>query len=133
MSENVNGGDIFGSGGRQWNWSSPPVFEKKLGTAGTTGEVGILTHVGSAVVRIAGLLKAADDAALDVLETIIEQFKVSRLVCTWEDDAGHTGETLVIIEYQRTGARQYGKKGGVGVVWQTYVVLAEERLGGPFI
>lgn len=129
MAENVNGLDLFGSGGHRWAWGPPAVTEKKLGTAGTIGEAGIRTHVGSATVRVAGVLKAADNAALTALEQAIEQLAADRTACTWEDDIGNTGEAMVVVEYQRSGQRQYG----TGTVWQFYTVTAEERHAGPFV
>ncbi len=133
MAENVNGSDIFGSGNHQWQWNNPAVFEKKLATAGTTGEVGIRTHVGSAPVRIIGLLKAADNAAMDVLEQVIEGLVAARTPCTWEDDQAPTGLVLVLTQYQRLGGRKYGLQGATPTVWQDYIVLAEERHAGPFV
>jgi len=131
MAENVNGSDLFGSGGHTWSWGSPRVTEKVLGTAGTTGEAGIRTNVGSAPVRIAGVLKAANNAALTTIEAAIEQLKADRTVCAWEDDQGNSGSALVIVDYARQGSRLYAADGAQ--VWQRYACLAEERHGGPFI
>ena len=127
MSSTINSLNLLGSGGHRWDWSSPEVFGKKLITAGCRGADYHRTAVGSARVVISGVLKAASDAALKALRAPIVALKLSRQAVAWTDDQGNSGSRLVITDFMPE-RRQYGPG---GVVWQRYVIIAEEADGGP--
>ena len=143
MAENVNGSDLFGSGGHVWQWGEAPVDRKVLGSIGVVGEAAATLRVRSCPVTITGrtgspaILKAtgADraeaDAALDVLESAIRTLQRAGTQCSWEDDSARTGSALLIQDYRRQGGRKYSQTGGTWSVWQDYTVTAIELTGGP--
>ena len=129
MSENVGGSNIFGSGGHTWQWGSEAVNEKVLATAGTTGAVGMVTSVGGCPVKITGLLKADNAAALIALIQAIKTLTIHRTVCAWEDDLGQTGDALVLMDLT-IHERVHGAT--TTDAWARYTCTGDERQGGPY-
>jgi len=143
MAENVDGYDLFGSGGHVWRWDQQAQFAKQMGSVGIIGISRAVMHSGQRPLEICGadggpaLLKAsagsraAADAALDALEGAIEQLRYAGTACAWEDDCGRTGTQLVITDYIRIGPRRYGRAGSNHAAWQPYRCRAEELWGRP--
>ena len=141
MSENVNGSDLFGSGGHVWTWAEPVQSRKDLRTVGTSGQAGwpiqtggregLITGKGAGgLLKAAGNDRAAADAALDVLEKAIEDLWRAGTVCAWADDQGHSGSGLQIAGYRRLGRREYSKlPDTTWRVWQRYQCRVLELSG----
>ena len=139
MAENVNGVDLFGSGGHVWLWGDRARNRKSLGTAGVVGEAQILVNLGRrpltiagvgrspALLKATGVSRAAADAALTALERAIEACCDTGTVYTWEDPQGRTGAALTLHGYRRLGHREYS--GDNLTVWQYYRVEGAELLG----
>ncbi|HOD79950.1 MAG: hypothetical protein BWX88_02765 [Planctomycetes bacterium ADurb.Bin126] len=133
MAENVGGSDIFGSGGHLWLWGPRPQAVKSLRTVGESGAARMVlgTYERRAVIQgrdgSAAYLVAASDAALTVLESAIETLRHDGTVCSWEDDAGRSGDALVVEDYQRLGQREYNPAGTE--VWQAYRAVVVDLLG----
>lgn len=142
MAENVNGSDLFGSGGHVWRWDQQRQLAKQLGTVGVIGESRMVTHAGARPVEICGrdggpaILKATGnsraqaDTAMDALEAAIEDLRAAGTECTWEDDCARTGAHLVIVDFIRAD-RTYNKAGSTWTAWQRYRVRALELWGRP--
>ena len=142
--ENVNGADIFGSGSHVWTWGQAVQARKDIRTVGTTGQAGWPIQTGGRPGRIAGVsgpavLKVSDhatkalaDSAMDSLETAIEDLRKAGTVCTWEDDAAHSGEKLQIVSYRRIGRRLYTRQGADWGVWREYICDVIELSGDVF-
>ena len=134
MAENINGGDLLGSGGHTWIWGPRALSRKILRTAAVAGAYAYNTCVGERAGRIAGRdggpawLVGASDAALSAIEADIEALLHNGTVCAWEDDAGRSGASLMVTEYQRVGERQRAVDGGS--VWQQYTLSVIELAGG---
>ena len=146
MSENVNGSDLFGSGGHVWTWGERRRTRKRLMTTAVAGEVSMVIGLGARPLTIQGrsaapaLLKtsghasrALADAALDVLEAAIENLIDWGTECAWEDDCGRTGGMLVLEQYVPVRDRQYsrGSAGGTWTAWQYYRARGTELWGRP--
>ena len=144
MPENVNGQDLFGSGGHVWSWGERRRTRKRLSTTAVAGEVSMVIGLGARPLTIQGLgrapallkvaghgTRALADAAMDVLVAAIEDLIDLGTECTWEDDCGRTGSVLVLEEYSPVGDRQYNSAGGTWSAWQSYRVRATELWGRP--
>ena len=141
MAENVNGEDLFGSGGHVWVWGEPPQVDKVLRTPGIIGAMNIKLlsgewpvairgrNGGPALLRAGGATRADADAAMTALEDAIELLRETAAECTWEDDQGHTGSALVIKSFSRSGPRRYGREGTDWTCWQYYVCSMVELTG----
>jgi len=133
MAENVNGQDLFGSGGHQWKWSEQERFAKRLVTAGCQGEGLMLVALAGmsgviegrndgepAVLKASAASKAAADAAMNALEAPIRALRSTAAVVAYEDDTGAGGNNLILEDYVRVGGRRYGRQGANWRVWQHY-------------
>jgi hypothetical protein len=144
MGEAVNNVDLFGSGGHVWAWDQPDGFSKRITTVAVAGAAMIRTQVGPRACRIIGrdggpaLLRASGadwagaSAALDALEQLIEDLRDAGTSCPWTDDAGRGGSALVVVEYQRAGARAFGPAGDAYEAWQFYTAVLVELTGNIY-
>ena len=140
MAEHIDYQDVFGSGGHRWTWGDRPSVRKRLATTRTSGEAQILLHTGALPGRVDGVLKAsgaatraAADQALDALEADVRDLETAGVAVEWEDDAGHSGEALVLERYSPQGPRVYGYQPGETPTWQAwqfYSVSVRELEGG---
>jgi len=142
MAENVNGSDLFGSGGHVWRWAEPQRTRKLIGSAGLRGAWHDLVSAGGLPLTIEGLdgrpavLRAASaasralaDTAMDALESAIETLVAGGGEYAWEDDQGHSGSRLVLLSYRRAGRRLYAQQGGQWICWQMYRAAGIELSG----
>lgn len=141
MAENVNGSDVFTSGGHVWNWQQRQHTSKTLQTAGISGAAQVLISNGPRTVTVEGrrggpaLLKASGatralaDTAMDVLEAAIEALIDAGTLCSWEDDRGGTGTSLVVRRFA-PGRRTYNKVGATWHCWLDYTCEMVELSGG---
>lgn len=136
MAENVNGADLFASGGHQWKWDSRDKFAKRLVTAGCQGEASMVVALGGvpgviegrddgapALLKTSAATKALADTAMDNLEAPIIALRDSGQAVIFEDDQGHGGDYLVVDDYRPAGGRRYGLQGANWVCWQYYRCL----------
>jgi len=137
MAEQINQTTPFSSAGHRWHWGDQEIRAKEYGAVGVDGVGYSLLQNGARPGVVAGVLKASGatraiaDAALDALETAIKTLCRSGLAYGWEDDCGHTGDSLVIKSYEQQGPREYGRMGAETVALQTYVVRVRELDGKP--
>ena len=94
--ENINGNTtILATGGHAWRWDGPATVGKAVGTVGVKGVFSSVMSIGARRGMIGApsggasargaLLKAADDAALNVLEAVFEDLQQSGDEAAWED------------------------------------------------
>lgn len=135
MAENINATTPFSSGGHLWVWGPREQAVKGLRTVGESGEGRMVLGNYSRRCVIESLdgapavLKATGDAALNAIEDNIEAMIADGSIMSWEDDAGRTGDALVVEAYVPVGNRQYSVAGGE--VWQLYKCYLRELLGRP--
>jgi len=141
MAEHVNNLDLFGSGGHQWKWRPREKFAKRLLTVGVKGAAGMVTALGAvrctiegpersggpALLKATAASKALADSAMDALELAIINLRNSEIACPFEDDAGVTGDSLAVVDYEPVGGRLYGHTGANYICWQYYRCTVEER------
>ncbi|HUW99674.1 MAG TPA: hypothetical protein VMY35_01745 [Phycisphaerae bacterium] len=147
MAENIGGNDLFSSGGHVWHWTAHEQSANVLQTVGTVGAARMVLGDGPKVAMIAGRSaggmqlapavlkaegdsKAAADTAMDALEDAIEAERKAGEPCSWEDDAGHTGDYLVVTGYEPLGPREYGREGDDWRCWQRYRATVMDLSGG---
>jgi hypothetical protein len=153
MAEGINSTTPFASGGHVWVWQPRKRVDKRIIAAGTAGEGRMVTHLGGKQAIICGrpgpgpggggsgvaggpaLLCASDanraaaDTAMNALESAIEALADSGAAYAYEDDQGHTGTHLVVLDYRRVGPRQYGVMGSAHECWQYYTAIVEDLDG----
>jgi len=137
MAENLGGSNPFSSGGHRWEWGDRPYTRSGSQAIGLTGAVSQLLSIGATPGRVIGILRttgatrATADADLTVLEQAIIAKAVSGDVYAWEDDAGRTGSSALVLAYRRIGARRYSKTGSTFGAWQDYEAALAELGGEP--
>ena len=139
MAENIDGTNPLSSGGHVWLWGPRQRVTKTLGTAGVLGSASILTHAGGrpltiggrnggpALLKVSGASTSVCDAALTVLEAVLEALCDSGASVAWQDDHGNSGTGLVVLSYQRQGHREYAAGGTAA--WQRYTLSAVDLSG----
>jgi len=147
MAENIGGSDLFGSGGHVWHWLAQDQSAKLLQTVGTSGAARMVlgdgpmvavisgraaggTQIAPALLKASGNSRAAADTGLDAIEAAIEAERRAGEPRTWEDDAGHGGDWLVVTGYEPLGPREYGRQGDDWVCWQRYRATVMDLSGG---
>ncbi len=142
MAEQIDGNpNLISSGGHVWVWDRRYMAAKTLRSVGTTGAARVLLVAGeqgvtitgrdgAAILKGSGGSKADADADLTAQESAICELRDSGRAVSYEDDAGRSGDQLVVSDYQRIGHRQYGQSGGGWNVWQRYQLRAIDLEGG---
>ncbi len=138
MAEHIDDIAMLSSGGHRWDWGQPIVHGKTLQTIATTGAAHIVTSNGPRPVTITGMLKvsggdkATVDAAMGQLLKAIEIVRMIGKQCDWEDDAGRTGDALVVKDFNvQPGTYSPAGGGGTWTLWQSYRIEAIELKGRP--
>jgi hypothetical protein len=134
MSELIGTANLLSSAGHVWIWSDQEQVRKGMVTPGAVGKGAMVLVNGAKAGLIVGTLKATGasraeaNTAMNQLERPIEALRRSGAAVAWEDDCGHTGNSLQIIGYTLQGGRQYAAGGTI--VLQDYVIHIEELDGG---
>jgi hypothetical protein len=142
MGENVQGDDLFGSGGHAWQWERRNRAAKLITSVGIDGAGRIAlgsherrcqiigTHGSPAALLIGnGATKDLADTSLQIQIAAIEALADSGAAGAWQDDTGLSGTQLVVESFVPVGHRLYGCDGANWQAWLYYKCVLIDLTG----